>query len=368
MKQQLDLRQFTPEALAKRRAILTARLTLMMGVAIAFVTLLRPLMSTLPAFFIVSGVINSCLFLGLWWLLKKGYWQRQAPVLLMALSFLVALPMVALSGGPNSQYSPIIPLFPFIGLLSGRLHLAVFTLIFWTVAWILLAWLLLNGFLPGDLSASPVHPGKTVSRTIWIIVATTVALVFTILFDNRSRELREYLLQLVETDPLTGVGNRRCMDMSMERELTDPARQNDWLTLILIDVDHFKRYNDLRGHAQGDIALRKIADCLRRCLDDAISHGNATVARYGGEEFVIILHNADPADAGLMCEKIRQEVLAQTLFYQNDKTDVVSITIGFASIRHRQPDSAQALFEQADAALYYGKTHGRNCVVDAKRI
>lgn len=368
MKQVFDLQQLTPKGIQEQRAQLTAWLTLMIALVLGSITLIRPLFATMHTLFLVSGVVNTSLLLILWHILRRGYWQAQAPALLMALCIYMAFPLILLSGGPNSHYSPIIPLFPFIGLLLGTFRMALFALVFWSIAWIVMAWMLLHGQLPHDLTLDPPNLAKTVSRTLWLIGASVISLMFAVQFDNRSRQLRDFLLELVESDPLTGVGNRRRMDMVLQRELSDHHRRHQWLCLMLVDVDYFKRYNDSRGHAAGDIALREVANCLQNCLNSHIDPANATLARYGGEEFVLIIHNCDPVFAAQAAEQVRKTVQSCQLGYRDNQPDVLTVTVGFACIREREKHSASSLFERADRALYVGKHAGRNRVMDADRI
>lgn len=363
MKRSFDLHELTPEAIRKRRAELTAWLTMMVAIALAFVTAVRPLFSTLHPVFFGAGVINTSLLLTLWVLLRKGYLQKQAPAFLLGLCTLMALPLILISGGPNSHYSPVIPLFPFIGLLLGSLSLAVTALLFWSVVWVAMAWMLIHGLLPQDLTMDPPNLSKTVSRTLWLIVSSVIALIFAIQFDHRSRQLREYLLELVESDPLTSVGNRRRMNMALEQELTNPHQRRAWLCLMLIDVDHFKRYNDLRGHAAGDVALKRVAGCLQQQLERE-NLSRATLARYGGEEFVLVLPDTDPAAAWQLGNQLRQAVIDCSMTYQDQCSVPVTITVGYACSSDRAHTNADQLFDNADQALYHGKHKGRNCVVD----
>lgn len=321
------------------------------------VTIFRPLLADLPPFFFFAGLVNSGLLFLLWWQLHRGFWHRQASFLVVALCTLVALPMLVVSGGANSQYSPIIPLFPIFCILMGSVGLAIVTTLFWGIIWTLL---LLTGYSDLDLTASHWDHGKTASRTLWLILTSLIILLISISFENRQRRLQRVLVSLSVTDPLTGTGNRRVMEEALIHEARLYERYRQPYSLLMIDVDHFKRFNDKRGHRGGDQALIQVANTLTAIARD----GQDTVARFGGEEFVAILRYTRANEAMAVAEKFRQAILNLKLRYQDDNEDVLSVTIGLAD--SELSNEPTRLIELADKALYKGKSLGRNCVIKAE--
>jgi diguanylate cyclase (GGDEF)-like protein len=172
-------------------------------------------------------------------------------------------------------------------------------------------------------------------------------------------ELRNATLDhLARTDGLTGLHNRRYLDERLDAELSRAARECTSIALIMIDVDHFKRYNDTHGHAAGDVCLRSVAQAIgttvRRPADVA--------ARFGGEEFAVLLPNTDQQGALSIAESIRRAVEAAAMPHGGSELHVVTISAGVAVL---QPDAAtvpRTLIESADAALYAAKLAGRNNV------
>jgi len=157
-------------------------------------------------------------------------------------------------------------------------------------------------------------------------------------------------------DELTGLANRRHFDDALKNEWQRAARAGLTLSLLMVDIDHFKNYNDHYGHVAGDKCLRNVADILERCVRRA----GELVARYGGEEFVILLPGADLAHAHETAENclalIQQESLPHAA---SVAANYVTISIGVASVL---PDSAQdpfSLVNAADAAMYRAKSTGR---------
>lgn len=170
------------------------------------------------------------------------------------------------------------------------------------------------------------------------------------------------------TDGLTGVANRRHFDQALERAWHKAKTDGAAISLALLDVDHFKRYNDTFGHALGDECLRAVAASLER----AVRGGNDTreadlIARYGGEEFAAIIHT-DATHAPRVAERLRAGVQALGRAHPHGSNGVVTISVGIVSLIPNDDLTPQALIEAADRALYNAKAGGRNRVVVAEPL
>jgi diguanylate cyclase (GGDEF)-like protein len=154
------------------------------------------------------------------------------------------------------------------------------------------------------------------------------------------------------TDELTGLHNRRFFEQELKREAEGVRRFGRNLSLVLLDVDHFKPYNDTFGHRAGDDALRRVAAHLA----EAVPRRLDAVARYGGEEFVVLLAETDIEGARLVAERIRQSVEASPDFRRP-----LTISAGIAVMQGDECD-VESLVQRADEALYQAKRDGRNCV------
>jgi diguanylate cyclase (GGDEF)-like protein len=162
------------------------------------------------------------------------------------------------------------------------------------------------------------------------------------------------------TDGLTGIANRRHFDSQLLSAIAVAKRMQQPLTLIMLDVDHFKAYNDSYGHLAGDDTLKAIANTLAVTLQRQVD----LVARYGGEEFVCVLPNTAPERAMRMAEQLRLQVMALTLPHHASPTlDIVTISLGVACLQPGQDLNDKILLTQADKALYQAKQQGRNCTV-----
>ena len=170
------------------------------------------------------------------------------------------------------------------------------------------------------------------------------------------RQQNEELERLSASDSLTGLSNRRILTQRLSDELLKAQRQSHSFTVLMLDVDHFKKYNDAHGHPAGDEVLKKVANILRNCT----RAGDCT-ARYGGEEFAVLLSGKGGDTALQLAERIRERVAAEE--FVGGK---VTISGGIAEFPHHG-HTADAVISSADEALYEAKREGRNRVVCARR-
>jgi diguanylate cyclase (GGDEF)-like protein/PAS domain S-box-containing protein len=179
---------------------------------------------------------------------------------------------------------------------------------------------------------------------------------------TKQKQLEDRLRMLSATDGLTQVANRRWFDETLQREWNRALRDATTLSLILADIDHFKRYNDRYGHVAGDECLKQVAAAMRNCLH----RSGDFVARYGGEEFAMILPATDALHAAELAERIRIAIIALDIAHVgNSAGAVVSVSLGVASIIPAQTADGVHLIEAADRALYLAKHGGRNRVAAA---
>lgn len=165
--------------------------------------------------------------------------------------------------------------------------------------------------------------------------------------------------QLASCDPLTGIANRRHFDQTIEREWLRAARDQTSLSVLLLDVDQFKVYNDDNGHLTGDHCLRQVVEAIR----SVVSRPADLLARYGGEEFIVVLPNTDVAGARQMAQWIREAVEKARLPHAgNMPHGVITVSVGCATMVPRPESGHLHLLEAADQALYRAKASGRNCV------
>lgn len=173
--------------------------------------------------------------------------------------------------------------------------------------------------------------------------------------------LRDHLQQVrndAMTDGLTGVGNRRCFDLKLVEHSTAALQSSAELCVVLIDIDHFKRFNDTYGHRVGDQVLRVVGAQLK-----AASNGDDVPARYGGEEFALLLPNCPLPAATARADQLRRALSEQYLRNKATGECFGQVTVSIGVARYRANEPLEDFVGRADTALYKAKRQGRNCVI-----
>lgn len=213
-----------------------------------------------------------------------------------------------------------------------------------------LAWsALLIGVLIYMLKSFGILPHNAFTQNGFQIGSLIEMILLSLALGSRVSDLQRQ----THTDPLTALGNRRLFNEQLELALSLAVQHRRPLALLIIDIDHFKRFNDTHGHAAGDVAIRAVADVLAKHARKPF-----LACRYGGEEFVVLLPGASHDGAAILAERLRKTVQQETR-----TTQPISISIGYACLDELQQRTAQNLFEAADFALYTAKEQGRNQVV-----
>ncbi len=212
-------------------------------------------------------------------------------------------------------------------------------------------------FLAGAVACWPHADVATwLSLGVWGAVLGLQALVIGTLSEDHNREvyrLRELHRTDTLSDALTGVANRRAFEYELNRRLTEWNRQRTPLTLMLIDIDHFKRLNDSHGHQAGDDVLQQVARII-----EADCRETDLVARYGGEEFAIVMPNTPSSEAMKVAERARCSI--ESYRFQIGALSIkATISLGLAQVN--RGEERTSLVQRADIALYTSKQEGRNC-------
>lgn len=192
-----------------------------------------------------------------------------------------------------------------------------------------------------------------------------IAVVETLRDMTLQKEAQTELQRLATRDGLTGVANRRSFDDTLQAEWLRGTRDVKPLSLVLVDVDHFKRYNDAFGHQGGDACLKSVAAAMvKSCLRSA-----DLIARYGGEEFAAILPSTTISGALTVAERIRCDITELALPHPgNDNVGTVSVSLGVATVVPDRTIEMKELVEAADRALYAAKRAGRNRALHVEQL
>lgn len=338
---------------------LTLRSALIIFLVVISATLLRPLLVTQDITFTYVGALNATIT-GLTYLFIKFSKPRKwHPHIVVLAGFCALIPLMMSSGGINSQFATILPITPiFIALLmNARAALLVTAFIF-----LLLVLMYQTAPFAIDLTNETVSDTKTLSRAFWLGLASLLGAAFGVEFDRINRKLGRKLNQQASIDSLTGMDNRRSILEFLDLALAEVKETEGQLSVLMIDVDDFKRLNDTHGHLAGDKCLQT----LSQCLQSSIRNKDDKVGRYGGEEFLVVLKDVDKSNALEIANKIRQRISELVIEIDNVPSLAISVTIGVCSKSHLHIESSRNLLLEADRALYDGKSKGRNCVVEAE--
>ena len=183
---------------------------------------------------------------------------------------------------------------------------------------------------------------------------TVENLLSALLYPLRNTLLYQQAVNSASIDPLTGVHNRIAMESTIKREIGLAQRHSNELSMILLDIDHFKSINDRFGHLHGDQVISAVAQCAKNTIGE-----NDVIYHYGGEEFLILLTNTGNDGANLLAERIRNKI--KNLKLPALKNTSVTISLGVTSVQGG--DNTESFVERADQALYQAKRGGRNRVV-----
>lgn len=199
-----------------------------------------------------------------------------------------------------------------------------------------------------DYIVKPFDPEELVARV-------RIHLKIKQLQDNLKRS-NELLLELSNTDPLTGMYNRRYLMKELEKEFKRVVRKMGEMSLIILDIDYFKKVNDTYGHLQGDIVLQKVAQQVQKEL-----RNYDIAARYGGEEFIAVLPDVSLEGALVVAERIRASV--ERIRFNGDLSPLsITVSLGVAALNPERCPTVDGLIKLADDALYLAKSNGRNRV------
>jgi diguanylate cyclase (GGDEF)-like protein/PAS domain S-box-containing protein len=210
------------------------------------------------------------------------------------------------------------------------------------------------------LGFSGIEAGAVASRHSLQRLALSVAA--QIALSLGSLQLHEKLRSQSIRDPLTGLFNRRFMQESLDKEMIRARRKGRPLSLLFLDIDHFKRFNDTFGHDAGDFVLQSFAELLSRFF-----RGDDVACRWGGEEFAVILPESLQQDAAVRANSLRTEVQKLGLQYRGTRLDPITISIGVATFPEHA-SASEELLRIADQCLYQSKSAGRDCVTVASPV
>lgn len=324
-----------------------------LGGALCFLVRLQvaPITDTIT----ITAAIICCLFFFVFLLIKMEVVERwSGPLLLISWTAALITTAIFTDGG----HSPIFVLAPISPLIAAFLLGRTWG---WYVAIALVVSLAVFGaFEQRGLYFTSYHvENESIHlHEFWMILSILIGTLIGHHFAEENSRLSTTLKMRARIDFLTGIPNRLAIDESMDHAVRDAKRNMSWLSVLMMDIDHFKLFNDMNGHSAGDQCLKLVAGALRSELKRPYDF----LGRYGGEEFCVILPRTDLEGAEQVAEALRKAVQELSIPYQAGKKETVTITVGVFASRGGRDGNAEEMFKQSDLQLYQGKKEGRNCV------
>ena len=343
-----------PEAI--RNAVINEKVSglLSLGAAVCFLVALQITPITSGAS-IASALVAVVMFLV--YICIKREWATALSGNLLVVSWVLALLVGALfTNGSNSPLMVLAPVTPLISALLRGKDWGWYTAVVLCITIALYGAMEQRGFFVGvEMSDGSLELDL---YEFWLVLAVLVGALIGHHMALENDRLQETLRQNARVDFLTGIPKRMSISEALEVASRESKRNSNWLSVMMLDIDHFKRYNDVNGHGAGDECLKKVAATLRTTLNRPYDF----VGRYGGEEFSVILPRTDPEGARMVAENLRKAVEALKIPYRAGKPESVTITNGVASAPGALDGRGDLLLKEADSALYTGKEFGRSRV------
>ena len=335
---------------SKRRQLLWT--IAFLGAAIAILSGLRMYMLGAPN----SLMIGPAALLGLtalFFAVKKGFSTQYASVMVLTIFTGMLFLLGAMSGGVDG---PIIATAPFIPLLAVLIHSRIAGVICAVIASVIVLGFAIAPLMGIELTT--VHYSsdqRSIARAGFILAFIIASTLIAVHHAGLRDAMAASIWQHANKDHLTGLPNRRKIDSTLEREIKRASRYKTPLSILLLDIDNFKQYNDVKGHLMGDTCLQTIA----QKLDEHVKRPGDLLGRFGGEEFVIFASYEDNSEIRNRLESFRKHV-EKSCSVCGEHDVHLTISIGLATGVPGPDDSPAEFLRQADQALYQAKQNGRN--------
>lgn len=343
----------------KVRHIITLKAAFLVFILIFLATIIRPIIIEQSIIFTYFGIVNSLIMGSLYFYLKKAKPREWHAIIFVLAGMFILVPIVVISGGSNSQFAFLFSIMPlFVSLVSTAKNT-------WIMTVFIIFCLLVIHFtaeLVPDFTYEEVSKSKSVARTIWLSFSVLLGCKFGIEFNRIVSTLGNKLSKQAEIDALTGILNRGSIMAFLQHAIEEAQQQNGSLSVLMIDLDHFKHINDKYGHLAGDNCLKLSAQCIKNC----IRKHNDQVGRYGGEEFIVVIKDVEATKALEIAQLILTSLQNTPINIGQNEPIHLTATIGLCTLDGVQLTTIEHLISSADRALYEGKKHGRNRITVAK--
>ncbi|WGV98490.1 GGDEF domain-containing protein [Vibrio sp. YMD68] len=315
-------------------------------------TTLRPLFNEQHYLFTLIGCFNFLIAFSSYWLIKTKRVTQHAATLVVTVTGICLVPLLWISGGLFSQFNYLIPVIPVFTCLfaNWKVVLAVSISL---ISLVLLMYLKMHWFIDID---QEIHysESKQIAKTFWLLTSIVISAALGYYHRAQNQQIKTLLHKHAYVDPLTEIGNRRFIETNLSQTYEQVKANEGALGVMLIDIDHFKKFNDNFGHETGDKVLKEVA----QHLDTHIGSGGL-IGRFGGEEFLIVLPELSKNEFEQMGNSI-VNIIHSLEVKDGDIQHRVTVSIGGYWQEGARLMPINKLVKLADNALYKAKSRGRN--------
>lgn len=265
------------------------------------------------------------------------------------------------AGGINAPATIVFTLIPLAAAYLLDIRATIIMCILCITSVLILFIIDLNGYAqPVTIEESKLE----LVKAAWLIFVIFLVSIMGWFYNKNTGLLTQALEEQASTDFLTQLANRRRLNEMLEQEFNRMRRFNNWLTILMVDIDYFKKFNDEEGHVKGDESLILVANCIK----EFCQRSTDVVGRYGGEEFLLILPDMEPDNAKTLSENILIAVRKIHIECIKPENENLTVTIGCLSVCDTDLNDPKDLIAQCDKLLYKGKNDGRNRVISHAEI
>lgn len=306
------------------------------------------------AIFTWLGLVDLLLAILVWTLIAYKKVVNYSAHLVIASCWIYIFPLLLISGGVDSHFVFLLPISPLMAGLLFNNRVAIILCVFLLLNIVILE--LVTPLLP-NYAYPDVAADQQPLKAYWLAFATLISTVFVTYFHRFNRMTSRMLRDQALRDPLTGIFNRRSLSELLDVNHELAMKNGTWMSLIMADIDDFKKINDDYGHLAGDECLKAIAETINRSM----RKDTDAVGRWGGEEFLVILAGADAQRTAEIAEQIRRNI-AELVVTVDQVTISMTATLGCYSGHNGDLPASEEMINRADMAMYEGKNNGKNQV------
>lgn len=334
---------------AKRRLVKLAAkynfILIVVGISI------RPFIIPTPLSYLPWALLNIFIYGLVYFLIRSDKLGKYSTFAVFSSTFFALISLLILSGGINGHIAYLIPLVPvFAGLILSERG-------FWITSTLNIVLIVVMALLSVPVEVTFMPP-DIFRKMVWLILATIIGAGFARSYAKENELLTHTLKHEANIDYLTKILNRRGIEQNLKQQISLASAYRTPICLMMIDLDHFKRYNDANGHIAGDQCLMEIS----QVLNDLVRAENGFIGRYGGEEFIVVLSEPDLNSVDDFAWRLNAAIRGLTIFLKKGQPELLTASVGYCYREAVDILDVESMIACADAKLYECKSEGRDLV------